>query len=173
MLAFIFSGLTPKYTLKIFSVHLICSTLKPSIMTTNKPNTGFWIIAVLALLWNLMGVFQYLATTLMADTINEALPEEQVALMNALPSWYSYVFAVAVFAGVIGCILLLIRKKLAVPLFGISLIAVLVQMGYWLFATDVMDVMGMQAVIMPLVVIIIAIFLYFYSKGAAQKGWLR
>lgn len=142
-------------------------------MTTSKPNTGFWIIAVLALLWNLMGVFQYLTTTLMADTLAEAIPEEQMALMNALPSWYNYVFAVAVFAGTIGCLLLLIRKKLAVPVLGISLLAVLIQMGYWLFATDVMDVMGMSSVIMPLVVIVVAIFLYFYSKGASQKGWLR
>lgn len=142
-------------------------------MTTTKPNTGFWIIAVLALLWNLMGVFQYLSSTLWADAIKEALPAEQVALMDALPSWYNYVFAVAVFSGVIGSLLLLLRKRLAVPVLGISLLAVLVQMGYWLFATEVMDVVGMTAVIMPLVVIIVAIFLYFYSKGAAQKGWLR
>ncbi|KAA3624908.1 MAG: hypothetical protein DWP94_02320 [Flavobacterium sp.] len=142
-------------------------------MTTTKPNTGFWIIAVLALLWNLMGVFQYLSTTLWADEIKEALPAEQVALMEALPSWYSYVFAVAVFAGVIGSLLLLLRKRLAVPVLGISLLAVLVQMGYWLFATEVMEVVGMSSVVMPLVVIIIAIFLYFYGKGAAQKGWLR
>ncbi len=141
-------------------------------MTTTKPNTGYWIIAVIALLWNLMGVFQYLSSTLMADAMKEALPAEQVALMEALPSWYNYVFAVAVFAGTIGALLLLLRKKLAVPIFGISLLAVLVQMGYWLFATDVMDVMGITSVIMPLVVIIVAIFLYFYSKGASQKGWL-
>lgn len=141
-------------------------------MTTNKPNTGFWIIAVLALLWNLMGVFQYLATTLMAEAVSEAIPEDQLALINDLPSWYNYVFAIAVFAGVIACILLLVRKKLAVPLFGISLIAVLIQMGYWLFGTDVMEVVGMSAVAMPLLVIIVAIFLYFYSKGAAQKGWI-
>ncbi len=142
-------------------------------MTTTKPNTGFWIIAVLALLWNLMGVFRYLSSTLWADAMKEAMSAEQVALFEALPSWYSYVFAVAVFAGVIGSLLLLIRKKLAVPVLGISLLAVLVMMGYWLFATDVMEVVGMSSVVMPLVVIIIAIFLYFYSKGAAQKGWLR
>ncbi len=142
-------------------------------MTTTKPNTGFWIIAVLALLWNLMGLFQYLATTLMADTVNEALPEEQVALMDSLPAWYTYLFAIAVIAGTLASLLMLLRKKVAVPLFGLSLIAVLVQMGYWLFATDVMEVVGMQSVIMPLIVITIAIFLYFYNKGAAQKGWLR
>lgn len=142
-------------------------------MTTNKPTTGFWIIAVLALLWNLYGIYQYLISTIWFDDIKNLLSEEIIAIMEALPSWHNYVFAVAVFAGVIGCLLLLMRKKLAVPLFGISLIAVLVQMGYWLFATDIMEVEGMQSVIMPLVVIIVSIFLYFYSKGAAQKGWLR
>lgn len=142
-------------------------------MSTNKPNSVFWIISVIALLWNAMGVFQYLAMTLMKEATMEAMPAEQVALVEGLPSWYNYVFAVAVIAGFLGCLLLLLRKKLATPILGISLLAVLVQMGYWLFATDVMEVVGLQAVIMPLVVIIIAIFLYFYSKGAAQKGWLR
>lgn len=149
------------------------SFLKPIIMTTNKPNTGFWIIAVLALLWNLMGIFQFLLATVMVDTMNDKVPEEQMALFNSLPSWYYYIFGVAVFAGVLGALLLLLRKKIAVPVFGISLLAVLVQMGYWLFATEVMDVVGMVSVVMPLIVIIVAIFLYFYSKGAAQKGWLR
>jgi len=141
-------------------------------MTTNKPNTGFWIIAVLALLWNLMGVFQFLVSTVMAEVVSDAIPEEQMALVNSLPSWYNYVFGIAVFAGLLGALLLLLRKKLAVPVFGISLLAVLVQMGYWLFATEVMDVMGLVSVVMPLIVIIVAIFLYFYSKGASQKGWL-
>jgi len=142
-------------------------------MTTNKPNTGFWIIAVLALLWNLMGVFQFLVATVMADVISDAMPEEQMTLLNSLPSWYNYIFGVAVIAGVLGALLLLLRKKIAIPVFGISLLAVLAQMGYWLFATEVMDVMGMVSVVMPLIVIIVAIFLYFYSKGAALKGWLR
>ena len=141
-------------------------------MSTNKPNAAFWVISIIALLWNGMGVFQYLGMTVLKEATMEALPEDQVALVNSLPSWYNYVFAVAVFAGVIGCLLMLFRKKLATPIFGISLLAVLIQMGYWLFATDVMEVMGIQSVIMPLVVIAVAIFLYFYSKGATQKGWL-
>ena len=141
--------------------------------TTNKPNTGFWIIAVIALIWNIMGVFQYLSSTLMKDEMRELMTEDQLALMDSLPSWYTAAFAIAVFSGLLGCLLLLMRRKWAVPVFLVSLLAVLVQMGYWLFATDAMTVYGTQAVIMPLIVIIVAIFLYFYSKGASQKGWLR
>lgn len=141
--------------------------------TTNKPNTGFWIIAVLALIWNIMGVFQYLSSTLMKDEMMELMTEDQLALMDSLPSWYTAAFAIAVFSGLLGCLLLLMRRKWAVPVFLVSLLAVLVQMGYWLLATDAMEVYGTQAVIMPLIVIIVAIFLYFYSKGASQKNWLK
>ncbi|MAT89481.1 MAG: hypothetical protein CMC35_02210 [Flavobacteriaceae bacterium] len=142
-------------------------------MTTSKPNTTFWIIAVVALLWNLMGVFQYLVSTVMKDMVSEAYGETELELLNALPSWYNIVFAVAVFAGLLGTILLLLRRKAAKPLFLLSMLAVLFQMGYWLFATEAMEMLGVQAAIMPMVVIAIAIFLYFYSKGAVQKGWLR
>ncbi|PVW13797.1 hypothetical protein [Marixanthomonas spongiae] len=141
--------------------------------TTTKPNTAFWIIAVIALIWNLMGTFNFLASNFMEDMLSEAYSEEELMLLESLPSWYAIVFGVAVFSGLLGCFLLLLRKKAAIGLFFISLLAVLLQMGYWIFATDVMDVMGPQAIIMPLVVIAICIFLYFYSKGAKQRGWLN
>jgi hypothetical protein len=67
---------------------------------------------------------------------------------------------------------LLTRRKAATAIFGLSLLAILVMQGYWIFAMDVVGVMGPQALIMPLIVIAIAIFEYFYSKGAARNGWL-
>ncbi|GAB5399586.1 MAG: hypothetical protein Aureis2KO_11710 [Aureisphaera sp.] len=140
--------------------------------TTNKPSAAYWVIAVIALLWNLMGLFQFAVSNFMEDTMVDSYTPEQLELVNNLPSWYNIVFGVAVIGGVLGCIFLLIRKKLAVTLFLLSMIAVVIQMGYWIFATDVMDVMGVGSVIMPILVIIVAIFLYMYSKSAVKKGWL-
>lgn len=141
----------------------------------NKPNTGYWIIAIIALLWNLMGVAAYsMQTFLMTDEMKAALPTEQMELINSSPGWLNIVFAIGVFSGLLGCIMLLIRKKLAVPLFAISLLMVLVQNIYGWTMTNAAEVYGsIQGYIMPLIVIIISIFLYFYSKGAAQKGWLK
>ena len=141
--------------------------------TPPKPNTGFWIIAVLALLWNLMGIFQFISATFMLDAMVEALPEEQATLYTGIPSWYFVVFGIATVSGLLASITMLMRKKITVPLFGISLLAVLVIQAYWLFATDVIDIVGVVSVAMPLIVIVIAIFLYYYNKGAAQKGWLN
>ena len=140
---------------------------------TTKPNTAFWIIAVVALLWNLIGVFFWVSEYfLMTEEIKATLPPDQVELMNNAPSWNIYVYGIAVFGGVLASIMLLMRKKLAVSLFGISLIAILIVQGYWVFAMDLVEKMGPQALIMPLIVIAIAIFEYFYSKGAARNGWL-
>ena len=133
-------------------------------MTTTKKTAIYWIVAVLALIWNGMGVLQYLSTQYMKEEMAAAMTPEQNTLMENLPTWYTAVFAIAVFAGILGSILLLLQKKAATPLFLISLLAVLIQMGYWLLGTNAIEVMGNQAAFMPVTVIIVAVFLYFFSR---------
>ena len=101
-----------------------------------------------------------------------SLPPEQVELMNSAPSWNTIVYGIATVGALLASLCLLIRNKLAVMLFGISLIAVLVLQLYWIFAMDSVGVMGPQSLIMPVIVIALAIFEYFYSKGPRQKGWI-
>jgi hypothetical protein len=141
--------------------------------TTPKPNTAFWIIAVLALLWNIIGVYMWLYEYfLMTDEIRDSLPPEQVEIMANAPAWNMYLYGLAVITGLLASLLLLMRKKSAVGVFMLSLIAVLALQLYWMFAMDIVEKMGPSSLIMPLIVIAIAIFEYFYSKGAARNGWL-
>jgi hypothetical protein len=137
-----------------------------------KPPTSFWIISTLALLWNLMGAYQFYLSTYELEALREATTPEEFSLMESLPSWYAIVFGVAVFSGVLGCILLLTKKKFAVPVFGVSLFAVLAIEVYFLIGTNILQVSGYLAAVMPILVIAVAIFLYYYSKGAARNGWL-
>ncbi|HZJ21218.1 MAG TPA: hypothetical protein VFD35_12820 [Pricia sp.] len=138
-----------------------------------KPPKSFWVIGVLALLWNLMGISQFFLATFMLDAMVENLTEVQADMYRAIPLWYTIIFAIAVFSGVLGCITMLLRKNITIALFGISLLAVLVAQGYWILGTEIMEVMGTSSVIMPLIVIVISIFLYFYNKGAAKNGWFK
>jgi hypothetical protein len=144
-------------------------------MTTNsKPNIWYWIISVVALIWNAMGVMRYLMQAYDTEGFRAEFNADQLALLDSTPAWGTGVFAVAVFGGLLGCLFLLLRKKFAVILLGLSLLAVLVQMIYGWFATDMIEVFGkVDGVVMPLIVIVVAIFLYFYSKGATLKGWLK
>jgi len=141
--------------------------------TTTKPNTAFWIIAVFALLWNLIGVYLWLYEYfLITDEVRATLPQEQVEIMASAPIWSMYVYGLAVITGLLASVFLLMRKKLAVAVFLLSLIAVLILQLYWIFAMGTIEKLGPQSLFMPLIVIALAIFEYFYSMGAARNVWL-
>ena len=67
--------------------------------STNKPSVGFWIIGVIALIWNLMGVFAYITQVNMTDEVIAALPDAERALYENVPAWVTGAFAIAVFGG--------------------------------------------------------------------------
>ena len=139
---------------------------------SNKPTTLFWIIAVAALIWNGLGVMSYIGQAFMTDEVKATLPEAERALYENIPTWVTAAFAIAVFAGLLGSIFLLARKKAARFVFLISLIAILAQMSYSLFMSKAAEVYGPGGVIMPVMVILIGVFLLMYSKKAIEKGWL-
>ncbi len=133
---------------------------------------SFLIIGIIALVWNLFGVMSYIMQVTMSPEALAQLPEAERVPYEMVPSWLTGVFAVAVFSGLLACVGLLLKKAWSVPLFLVSLLAVVVQMGYWLFMTNIIEVEGLQAVFMPLLVTVVAIFLIWYSRAAKSKGWL-
>lgn len=140
--------------------------------TQNKPTTAFWVIVVIALVWNLMGVYAYLAQAYMTAQELAALPVEEQALYENVPAWVTAAFALAVFGGALGCILLLLRKKLAVIVLIISFVAILAQMTYNFFMSKAMEVYGPGGMVMPIMVIVIGAFLVWYAKKMETQGVL-
>lgn len=140
--------------------------------STNKPSNGFWIIGIVALIWNLMGVFAYLKQAYMTEEDLMALPAAEQALYENVPAWVTGAFAISVFGGALGCILLLMRKKLATSVFLISLIGIIVQMSHNLFMSKASEVYGPGGMIMPAMVIIIGLFLFWYAKKNTAAGIL-
>lgn len=138
-----------------------------------KPTVWFWIVSIAALLWNLIGVSQYVAQAFMGDEEKAAMTAEQLQLLEATPVWLTAVFAIAVWFGLIASIGLLMRKKWAKSLFLISLIAVIIQMGYATLMTNASEVYGLTAIIMPVLITIIALLLYYFSGIATKKQWLH
>ena len=95
----------------------------------DKPGAAFWVIAIAFALWNLIGLmFYYQQSTLTPETMQElGLTPQQIAHIVNTPAWGHSGYAIAVNAGLLGAILLLIRKTWAIPLFVISLLGALVQ----------------------------------------------
>ena len=133
-----------------------------------------WIVGFLAQLWKAFGCYDYLMT----ETENAAYlanyTAEQLAYFEALPAWLVAPWALGVWGGLIGSILLLMRSRYAVWAFGLSFIGCVIVMGYQMFATTMPASMteGMMG-IMPWVIMVIAAFLLWYSWSEEKKGVLR
>jgi len=135
---------------------------------SNKPTTAFWIITVVALLWNIMGVLAYLGQAFMTEEALSLLPEADQLYYNNVPAWVTAAFAIAVFGGTIGCIALFLRKKIALLLFILSLLGILTQSTYTFFIQDYVEITG-KNIGMPITIIIFAAFLIWFSMDSQKK----
>jgi MFS superfamily sulfate permease-like transporter len=140
---------------------------------TDRVPAWFWIVSVLALLWEAMGCYSYVAQVTMSASDIAALPEGQQTLMAAIPTWLNGVFAIATWSGLAAAVCLLLRRTWARPLFLVSLVAVLIQFSWWFFVARAADVIGTDAYVMPVAVIVAAVLLVWFSSMAAKRGWLR
>jgi hypothetical protein len=133
-----------------------------------------WIVGILALLWNAFGCYDYLMTvTANADYLSKMTPD-QTAYMNSLPSWLTAFWALGVWGGLVGSILLLMRNRYSVWAYALSLIGAAVGMGYQMFVVKMPESMTAGAMaIMPWVIIIVAAFLLWYSWSEQKKDVLR
>lgn len=141
--------------------------------TPNKPATWFWIVSIIALIWNLLGAMAYIMQVTMSPEALAALPPEQRELMETTPAWATGAFAIAVWGGTLASVLLLLRKKLATTVFIISFAGVVVQMFHSFFMSKSIEVYGPGGLIMPIMIIIICIYLIWMSRKATAAGWLK
>ena len=139
---------------------------------STKPSSSFWVISIIALLWNLMGVVAYLGQAFLTDDMKAMIPEDQLAIIENTPAWATAAFALAVWFGLLGAILLLTKKKIAKTVFLISLIGILVQLVYNFTMTNALEVYGTSGLIQPILTVGIGVFLVWYSKKCADDGIL-
>jgi hypothetical protein len=140
--------------------------------TSGRVPKSFYWIAGAAFLWDLMGVGAYVAQVTMSADALHALPDAERMLYENVPAWATGAFAVAVFGGALGSLLLLLRKAFATPVLIISFIGIIVQMYHAFFIARSIEVYGPGGMIMPAMVIAIAAFLIWYSINVKKKGWL-
>jgi hypothetical protein len=138
----------------------------------NKVPKWFTAIAIVALLWNLLGCLAFFADLQLSPQDVAKLSPAQQALYNARPGWAVAATALAVFGGAIGCVGLLLRKKWAFILFCLSLVGILAQDFGLFILVNGATLAGSVAVIAQLLVLAIAIGLVFLTRLATARGWL-
>ncbi len=133
----------------------------------------FWIVSILALVWFLMDMSAFVMRTFMLESMLDGMPKERQSLYLSMPSWVNAVFAAEVFGGVLGSVSLILKRQWALILYSISIAGVLIQTFYVYFLSEAIDVMGVTAIVMPLVAILIGTGLIFFTKSSISKNWLN
>lgn len=130
-------------------------------------------VAIAALLWNLLGCAAYLMDVMITPEQLAAMSAEQQALYASRPGWAVAATAVAVWGGAAGCVALILRRRIALPLLVASLVGILVQdFGLFVLAKGA-SLAGPVAVAMQAVVLLVGIGLLLLARKAAARGWLR
>lgn len=133
---------------------------------TNSVHGSFWVICGITLLFNVAGIANYL-NQMNADAV-AAMPDVYRAIVESRPAWATGAFALAVFGGVLGCLLLLLRKSIAYYVLIASLLgAVAAQIPLF----GMVDIPA-EALVGGGVQLVVSGFLIWYAKKAEHKGWI-
>jgi hypothetical protein len=143
-------------------------------MTTNtKIPVWYWIVAILLVLWEAMGCFACVSQIRLGAAAMGPVDAWSLKYYAALPAWYNWVYAVATFGSLLGGLALLLRRRLATPIFWVSLAAVIVMFGYAFAATDLIAHKGLAQVLpFPLFIAAVGAFSIWFSRLATARGWL-
>lgn len=132
-----------------------------------------WLVGGVSLLWNAFGAFDYLATQTRFEPYMSQFTQEQLAYFYAFPAWAVAGWATAVWCSVLGSLALLLRRRWAVWLFGLSLAGMAVSMVYTFGMSDWRSMGGVGGAIFSAVIALVAILLFLYARSQAKKGVLR
>lgn len=136
---------------------------------TIKPTNTFYVFGVLGILWYGIGVLMYLAQAYKPDSFIALIPENQLEFMGNTPKWVYAAFAVAVWFGFLGILLMMFRKKISRLFFIISFVGLIVQLAYNFLMTNAYDIYGGEGVVQAIVTYLISIFYIGFTKRAIES----
>jgi type IV secretory pathway TrbD component len=130
----------------------------------------FTMAAVGVLLWELVGCAMYL----MQVSVDPALlPVDERNVWEAAPAWMTAAYGVAVWGGLAGAILLILRRKHAAPVLLVSFIAVLVQFSALLLVPTLRELMTSDMLLLPFLIAVVCFLVWRFAHHAKSHGWIQ
>jgi len=135
-----------------------------------RPVAGWYIAAAVgSLLFMLVAVGGYLVDV---TTDPSTLPLDQRVVAEARPLWAMAAYAIAVWTGLSGAILLLLKRRLAQPVMLVSLIAAAVTFLPYAISPGVRDNITTNDVAVAIVILAITWTIFWFARHSAGRGWL-
>jgi hypothetical protein len=147
--------------------------------TAEAPRTSapwhYWVVTVVAILWNAFAAYDYFMNKTGGDAYMKkaGMTDAQIAHMHAFPVWMTADWAIGVWGGLLGALLLLARTRYAFHVFVASLAAFVVMLVYTYVLSDGAKVMGQQGMIFNMIILAGCLFFVWYSRLMTKRGVLR
>lgn len=138
----------------------------------NNAPKWFVPVAVVALIWNLLGCAAYLFDVMMSPEDIANLSAADQALYASRPTWSVAATAVAVWFGALGCVGLVLKKRWSLPVLALSLAGVIVQDISIFVLSGAAALAGPVVFVMQGIVLLVSIGLVFMSFRGIKNGWL-
>ena len=131
-----------------------------------KPHWSFWVICIVALIWNIMGSINFVMQ--MNPEMVANFPAEAQSLITSRPLWATIAFSVAVFGGAFAVVLLLLKKAIAYYLFIASFLGVIITNIHTIQVSSAVEIW-----VGSLMSLVVSAFLIWYTKLVQRKGWIN
>jgi hypothetical protein len=130
----------------------------------------FTVAAIASLLFMGLGCISYLMHVF-ADPAK--MPLDQRVAFDAEPAWVTGAYALAVWGGLAGAVLLLLRKSASQWILLLSFAAVLVWLAGLVLVTPLRESMSANDLLVAMIVTALTWTIYWFARHSGQRGWLR
>jgi hypothetical protein len=132
-----------------------------------------WLIGIVGGLWSALGVLSFMLTQMKVEAVMSQYPPQQREYFESFPFWAVAFWAIGVFGGVIGCVLLLLKNRFAFHVLLAAVIGAIVSNLGGLFLLGGMEVMGgTSALGFAVFIIILAALQAYYARAMSNNGVL-
>jgi len=139
-----------------------------------KAGTLFWVIGALLLIWGLVGVSMYILEMTMSEAAYlEYYGQEAADVRHLIPTWSIAGYAIGVWTGLAGTVLLLLRKSLALWLYFISSLGAITGWGWYIINPKASAMMSANGGwYMMALVIALCLFSIWWARKNRASGTL-
>lgn len=134
----------------------------------DKKHWSFLVVCIVGLVWNIGGAANYLMQTNI-EFVN-SMPATHQAIIIGRPAWATGGFAVGVFGGALGCILLMFVQHASLYVFLISLVGIVATMIHTMSVVmSEVEFSFLEIFVMAILPLVVALALFAYARHAIAR----
>jgi hypothetical protein len=152
----------------------LAESVSDSTASAAKTPWHIWAVGIAAVLWNSVGATDFLMTETRNKAYLSGFTQAQLEFCFNIPAWAVATWGIATWGGVLGSLLILLRRRQAVYLFLASTLCTVLTDVYSFVLSDGFKVMGgAPALAFSAVILVIGVLLLVYARSMRGRGVLR